>query len=589
VADQLVIGGQLGSYLIDSVIGRGGMSVVYRAKHLRLGMWVAIKVLAPELGSDDAFRERFLREAQMAATVDHPNVIPINDMGVHESSLYIVMRYVSGGDLKTLLAESGPLMPDRALTLLKPIASALDAAHANGLVHRDVKPANVLIQRSQTGAVEHVYLTDFGIAKSSAATPGLTGTGMFIGTIEYMAPEQLESREVSPQTDVYALGATFYQCLTGRIPFERELSEGARPPTGPLDPVASLRPGLPPALDGVFARALARDAADRYRTCGEFLDACEEAAADAVFAPAVAATKLTEEPESAPAAQLPVADGEEAGPGTDARRKRSGRGRWYAALGAALLAAAAAAVVILSSSKGKPAGKLSSSELADVPTNRVTGSGQVSLRLSGDKATVTLTTEGLDKGAPLVHAMHIHAGGKGQCPPASSARLHNGHLAIDTNDGIDYYGPPVQSLTTSGDTSVASILVFPRYPTGGSIRYSRTITLPPKVVNFIRENDAVIVVHGIDYDGSGIYSGVLDRSDLDKALPATATAPALCGRLVGAQEVASQGAPALYTASLAKSSLSISELLVCQVSEGLAAAETRRQTGARRSAARASA
>ena len=589
MADQLVIGGQLGSYLIDSVIGRGGMSVVYRAKHLRLGMWVAIKVLAPQLGADDAFRERFLREAQMAATVDHPNVIPIHDMGVHESSLYIVMRYVSGGDLKTLLAESGPLSPDRALALLKPVASALDAAHANGLVHRDVKPANVLIQRSQTGVVEHVYLTDFGIAKSSTATPGLTGTGMFIGTIEYMAPEQLESREVSPQTDVYALGATFYQCLTGRIPFERELSEGARPPIGPLDAVATLRPGLPPALDGVFARALARDAADRYRTCGEFLDACEQAGAGAaIAAPAVAATELSEELESAPSVQMPVTGPEEAEPDTSPRRERSGRGRWYAALAAALLVAAAA-VVILSSSKGKPSGKLSSSDLAPVPTNRVTGSGQVSLRLSGDKATVTLTTEGLDKGAPLVHAMHIHAGGKGQCPPAASARLHNGHLAIDTNDGINYYGPPVQSLTTSGDTSVASILVFPRYPTGGSIRYSRTITLPPKVVNFIRENDAVIVVHGIDYDGSGIYSGVLDRSDLDKALPATATAPALCGRLVGAQEVASQGAPAFYTAALAKSSLSISELLVCQVSEGLVAAEPRRPAPARRPAARASA
>jgi serine/threonine protein kinase len=586
VADQLVIGGQLGSYLIDSVIGRGGMSVVYRAKHLRLGMWVAIKVLAPELGSDDAFRERFLREAQMAATVDHPNVIPIHDMGVHDSSLYIVMRYVSGGDLKSLLADSGPLEPSRALALLKPVASALDAAHVNGLVHRDVKPANVLIQRSQTGAVEHVYLTDFGIAKSSAATPGLTGTGMFIGTIEYMAPEQLESREVSPQTDVYALAATFYQCLTGRIPFERELSEGARPPVGPLDPIATLRPGLPDALDGVFARALARDAAERHRSCGEFLSACEEAAAGVS---AVAATKLSEEPEPALDAPLPAAD-EEDPPGASARRERPGRGRWYAALAAALLAAAVAvAAVILSSSKSTPSGKLSSSELAAVPTNRVTGSGQVSVRLDGDRATVTLTTEGLDKDAPLVHAMHIHAGGKGQCPPASSARLHNGHLAIDTNDGINYYGPPVQALTTSGDTSVASILVFPRYPTGGAIRYSRTITLPPKVVEFIRENDAVIVIHGIDYDGSGIYSGVLDRSDLDKALPATATAPALCGRLVGRQEVASRSAPALYTASLAKSSASISELLVCQVSEGLAATETRRPAAARRSAARASA
>src|SRR5271170_4372939 len=126
--DQLAIGGQLGSYLIDSVIGRGGMSVAYRARHTRLGMWVALKVLAPQLGSDDAFRERFLREAQMAAGVDHPNVIPIHDMGVHEGSLYIVMRYVSGGDLKAMLLSSGVLEPERALELLMPIAMALDAA-----------------------------------------------------------------------------------------------------------------------------------------------------------------------------------------------------------------------------------------------------------------------------------------------------------------------------------------------------------------------------------------------------------------------------------------------------------------------------
>jgi hypothetical protein len=237
--------------------------------------------------------------------------------------------------------------------------------------------------------------------------------------------------------------------------------------------------------------------------------------------------------------------------------------------------------VILSSSKSTPSGKLSSSVLAAVPTNRVTGSGQVSVRLSGDKATVTLTTEGLDKGAPLVHAMHIHAGGKGQCPPASSARLHNGHLAIDTNDGINYYGPPVQSLTTSGDTSVASILVFPRYPTGGSIRYSRTITLPPKVVNFIRENDAVIVVHGIDYDGSGIYSGVLDRSDLNKSLPATATAPALCGRLIPAPAAAAR-AHSAYTASLRPAMITAAELSECLALDAAAIAEARRGASAAR-------
>src|SRR5271154_469704 len=274
--DQLAIGGQLGSYLIDSVIGRGGMSVVYRARHTRLGMWVALKVLAPQLGSDDGFRGRFLREAQMAAGVDHPNVIPIHDMGVHEGSLYIVMRYVSGGDLKAMLA-AGSIEPAVMLRVLTPVAQALDAAHARGLVHRDVKPANVLIQRSPGGEIEHVYLTDFGIAKSSAALTGLTGTGVFIGTIEYMAPEQMESREGSAQTDVYALGTTIYQCLCGRLPFHRELSEGARPPVGEPDPISALQPGLPAELDDVLARALARNPVERYASCGELMSACEQA------------------------------------------------------------------------------------------------------------------------------------------------------------------------------------------------------------------------------------------------------------------------------------------------------------------------
>jgi len=199
-------------------------------------------------------------------------------------------------------------------------------------------------------------------------------------------------------------------------------------------------------------------------------------------------------------------------------------------------------------------------------------------------ATVTLATNGLDGDASLVHAMHIHAGGKGECPPASAARLHNGHLAIDTNDGILYYGPPVQSLTTSGDTSVSSILVFRRYPTGGTVRYSRTIPLPPKVAAQIRENNAVIVVHGIDYDGSGVYSGVLERSDLNPELPATATAPALCGPLKGPQKVAgTDDRPATYTASLRTTRISIGELLMCMAPAAVQGADPRRRThGAQR-------
>jgi hypothetical protein len=624
VTDHLVIGGQLGNYLIDSVIGRGGMSVVYRAKHSRLGMSVALKVLAPELSSDDTFRERFLREAQMAAAVDHPNVIPIHDMGVHEHSLYIVMRYVAGGDLKALLAASGPVEPAEAIALLMPVALALDAAHTHGLVHRDVKPANILTQRSTDGDVDHVYLTDFGIAKSASSMTGLTRAGAFIGTVEYMAPEQLEGHEVSARTDVYALAATFYECITGRIPFQRELAEGVRPPNGPAQPVGYLRPGLPAALDDVIAKALSRDPLERYVTCEQFLRACAYASGSGPadtdrVGGAIAPTELSSDaagaggdfgssPEDAPVgeplvgalADSPPADGVPPDPGAGGSEDRPQEGtrpdrrRWYAAALLVALVAVAAAVVVLTSGSSSPTGRLASSPLLAVPTNRGTGSGDVTVRLNGNKGTVTLTTTDLDGNAPLVHAMHIHGGGKGVCPPASAARLHGGHLAIDTNDGIKYYGPPVEALTTRGDTSVSSILAFPRYLSGGTLHYTRTVTLPAKVVEYIRENNAVIVVHGIDYDDSGIYSGVLEASDLDKRLPATATAPALCGRLVGPQELAARGPRSaghtlLYSASLANTAAQISSVrgvFLCHVPEAIGAvADARARTGAKTLAA----
>ena len=591
MTDQLVVGGQLGNYLIDSVIGRGGMSVVFRAKHARLGMPVALKVLAPELSSDDTFRERFLHEAQIAAGIDHPNVIPIHDMGLHENSLYIVMRYVAGGDLKTLLSDAGPLDPERALALLGPIALALDTAHAHGLVHRDVKPANILLQRSTAGAIEHVYLTDFGIAKSTSFGGALTAAGASIGTVGYMAPEQLEAREVSAQTDVYALAVTLYECLTGKIPFQRELAEGIRPPVGLLEPVSAVRPDVSPALDRAIAKALSRNPADRYPACDLFLSAGRDAVHDrapaaddraTATATALSAKDPTAPPwpatdagrsEQAPGpsdqrdrpvgrahAEAPVPPVEQAqAPSREARREPrrpsfAGRRR-YAALLALVVVAGAAIAVALTSRSSTPPGKLSSSALEQVPTNHVTGLGEATLRLNGNHAAVTLTTSRLDNGAELVHLIHIHGGGKGQCPPASAARLHNGHLAISTTDGINYYGPPVQALTTRGDTGVGSILAFPRFPSGGNLHYTRTIALPQNVIADIRRNDAVMVVHGTDYDGSGIYSGVLDPSELNKGVPGTATAPALCGPLLATRSAAgpSPGASkrtALYTASL---------------------------------------
>src|SRR3954452_22484667 len=279
MAEPLSVGGQLGSYLIESVIGRGGMSTVYRARHARLGTAVALKVLDEELSSNDAFRERFLREAKMAAGIDHPNVVPIYDTGLHGDSLYIVMRYIAGGDLKALLRTTGPLDPHTALTVLGPVARALDAAHGHGLVHRDVKPANILIQRSTDGEIEHVYLSDFGITKHAGSVSGLTGTGALVGTVDYMAPEQIQSGTVSARTDVYALGCVFYQCVSGQVPFARDGDAAVlwAHVSDELEPASKVNPDVPAALDGPIGQAMAKDPEARFTTCRAFIDACTAA------------------------------------------------------------------------------------------------------------------------------------------------------------------------------------------------------------------------------------------------------------------------------------------------------------------------
>src|SRR5436190_2506609 len=256
------------------------MSVVYRAVHQRLGTPVALKVLAPDLSTDDAFRERFLREAKMAAGIDHPNVIPIYATGLYEDSLYIVMRYVAGGDLKTLLMTTGLLTPERTVAVLGPVARALDAAHASGLVHRDVKPGNILLQGSASGGVEHVYLSDFGVTKSStAAGGGLTRTGALVDTVDYMAPEQIEGQGVTAQTDIYALASVFYQCVTGRVPYQRDTEAAALWAHVREDhvPARNIRPELPAALDGAIAKGLAKDPSGRFATCEQFIRACTAA------------------------------------------------------------------------------------------------------------------------------------------------------------------------------------------------------------------------------------------------------------------------------------------------------------------------
>ena len=265
-------GSRIAGYRLERQVGRGGMAVVFRAHDDRLDRLVALKILAPALAADEAFRQRFIRESRAAAAVDDPHIIPVFEAGEANGVLFIAMRYVGGGDMRTVLDRDGPLTPGRAAAIISPVASALDAAHAAGLVHRDVKPANMLVD-TRPGRPDHVYLSDFGLSKGAASS--LTGTGQFLGTLEYIPPEQIEGKPVDGRADEYALACAAFELLTGAPPFQRDeamavmYAQLSEPP--PL--LTSRRPDLPPSADEVFARALAKTPAYRYASCREFADA----------------------------------------------------------------------------------------------------------------------------------------------------------------------------------------------------------------------------------------------------------------------------------------------------------------------------
>jgi YVTN family beta-propeller protein len=272
VSTDTRIGTELRGYRIESLLGRGGMSVVYLAEHLRLGRKVALKLLTPELAENQSFRERFLRESRLAASIDHPNIIPVYDADEADGVLYIAMRFVEGTDLKVLLRREGRLQPSRAAAILRQVADALDVAHERGLVHRDVKPANVLIARR--GGHDHCYLSDFGLTKQAASISGLTGTGQLVGTVDYAAPEQIKGDPVDTRADVYSLGCVLYECLTGFAPYRRDTEMAVLwahvqepPPT-----LSAERPELR-ALDPVLAKAMAKLPDDRFSSAGELSDA----------------------------------------------------------------------------------------------------------------------------------------------------------------------------------------------------------------------------------------------------------------------------------------------------------------------------
>jgi streptogramin lyase len=259
-------GAVFAGFRIDGVAGRGGMGVVYRATELALNRTVALKLIAEGALGDAGARGRSILESRLAASIEHPNVIPIHAAGEHEGVAYIVMRYVRGEDLAARLRRTGPLGVRDATAIVAQLAAALDAAHAAGLVHRDVKPANVLLAED-----DHVYLTDFGVARDTRETSGLTRTGHWVGTLDYVAPEQIRGERIDHRADVYSLGCVLCQALTGQVPFPRESDEGrlwAHLHAVPPRPSAAVR-GVPRAFDAVVARALAKDPALRWQTAGD--------------------------------------------------------------------------------------------------------------------------------------------------------------------------------------------------------------------------------------------------------------------------------------------------------------------------------
>jgi hypothetical protein len=373
MAAGIQIGSTFAGYAIEGVLGRGGMGVVYLAQQPELGRKVAIKVIAPALASDPAYLERFKHESRLAAAIEHPNAIPIYEAGVADGEIpYLVMRYVDGHDLATVIRREGKLEPSRAARIVEQVSGALDEAHAAGLVHRDVKPGNVIVEERRGG--EQAYLTDFGLTKQMDATSGVTATGRWVGTIDYASPEQIKAGQVDARSDVYALGCVLFVALTGKLPFEREadVAKLYAHINDPAPPPSSVAQDVPPQLDPVVARALEKDPDRRFPSAGDLGRAAlaavtrtavaepersvatgEAAPVPVEVTPAVAADSPEPGPATRPldtppdAAVTPAAPAAEASTGRlapappaqpTAVAGRSGRGRWALAIaGAAVL------------------------------------------------------------------------------------------------------------------------------------------------------------------------------------------------------------------------------------------------------------
>ena len=312
-----MLGTVFAGHTIETILGRGGMGVVYRARHCRLDRVAALKVVAPELLEDASAQRRFREEATVAAALEHPNIVPVHDAGEADGTAYIAMRYVAGADLFLAARAGAPMPARRAAAIVADVAAALDALHGAGYVHRDVKPRNVLIARDG-----HVFLCDFGLACRVAGDPRATRTGHWAGTTDYAAPEQIRGGCPDARGDVYGLGCLLFFALTRRAPFARETVEAKlrahlyEPPPA----VSELRPDVPAAMDCVIARAMAKQPEDRFAAAGELGRAALAAAGgtgrDRCIAPECAVARAVASADAttvsrgeAPAAPGPMADG----------------------------------------------------------------------------------------------------------------------------------------------------------------------------------------------------------------------------------------------------------------------------------------
>lgn len=379
MSETLAPGSTFAGCRIERVAGRGGMGVVFRATQIALQRPVALKAIAPELAADAEYRERFQREAHLAALIDHPNVIPVYEAGELDETLYLIMRWIEGTDLRQQFDRSGPVSARRAIGLLRPVASALAAAHRHELVHRDVKPANVLIARGYEDDEEHIYLTDFGIARRADAK-SLTGTGTFVGTIDYMAPERIQGKKGDASCDIYSFGCMLYQALTGHVPYERptDISKIFAHVNDPVPSAGSEVDGVPELVDEIITKSMAKRPEDRFASAGELAAALGRALQQletgerTIVSPApetvVSPGAVAEPTVTTPARTIRAPDGPPPGP-------RSRRSLILWAVPIAVLVVAGVLVAILSGGSGATGAqiKIHGSGLTEGSTITVSG------------------------------------------------------------------------------------------------------------------------------------------------------------------------------------------------------------------------